>query len=78
MNKDMRDNFGVVQYGISQSDIDGIQKETAEQILTDLIILIDNNEDFGRGVFGWKTEEIKMLLKLHIEKKYGVKLNNET
>lgn len=43
-------------------------KETAEKILNELNNLIKNNEDFGRGVFGWKTEEILMLLKIYADK----------
>lgn len=48
-------------------------KETAEKILNELNNLIKNNEDFGRGVFGWKTEEILMLLKIYADKQ-GVEI----
>ena len=48
-------------------------KETAEKILNELSNLIKNNEDFGRGVFGWKTEEILMLLKIYADKQ-GVEI----
>ena len=48
-------------------------KDTAEKILNKLNNLIKNNEDFGRGVFGWKTEEILMLLKIYADKQ-GVEI----
>ena len=49
------------------------RKETAEKILNELNNLIKNNEEFGRGVFGWETEEILMLLKIYADKQ-GVEI----
>ena len=51
-------------------------KETTEKILNELNNIIKNNEDFGRGVFGWKTEEILMLLKIYADKQ-GVEIKED-
>ena len=65
-NKGVRAGFDLTKY--KENSIEQARKETAEKNLSDLKNLIKNNEDFGRGVFGWKTEEILMLLKIYADK----------
>ena len=36
--------------------------ETKKEFIEKIKALLDNNEDFKRGVFGWDTSEIKILL----------------
>ena len=36
--------------------------EAKKEFVEKIKILLDNNEDFKRGVFGWDTSEIKILL----------------
>ena len=49
-------------------------KDTAKEILQDLTNLINNNEDFGRGVFGWQTSDILTLIKIYTKEKRGVEV----
>lgn len=52
------------------------RKETAREFAEKLNTLIDNNENFNRGVFGWGTEEIKILIK-ELAKQYEVNIGEE-
>lgn len=36
--------------------------------------LVRNNEDFGRGVFGWQTSDILTLIKIYAKEKRGVEV----
>ena len=52
------------------------RKETAREFEEKLNILINNNEDFNRGVFGWSTEEIKTLTN-ELAKQFGCEINGD-
>lgn len=49
-------------------------KTTAKDILQEMTNLVRNNEDFGRGVFGWQTSDILTLIKIYAKEKRGVEV----
>lgn len=72
------ENMSVCNYRVSDLFArykEQICKDTAKEILAELLVLVNNNENFGRGVLGWNTEEVKMLIKLYIKRKYGIEVD---
>lgn len=42
--------------------LEEVKAESKKELVEKVKTLLDNNEDFKRGVFGWGTGEIKILL----------------